>query len=106
MGQIVTSAALDANRTAGSKDIAPDDSTLLQIRQAGKDKVMAAYRLCVTQDGDIATVTLLKSTGFTTFDAKIENTIRNKWRYRPFLVNGKRTPVCSSFGFTYWPRVL
>ena len=104
--QIVTPAVLDANRKAGNKDIIPDLATQNEIRKAGKDKVIAAYRLCVTQDGDISSVTQLKSTGFARFDAKIANTIREKWHYRPFLIAGKRAPVCSNFGFSYWPRVL
>jgi hypothetical protein len=43
----------------------------------------------------------LRSSGFAAYDEKIQATIRRDWRYRPFLVNGKATPVCTAFRFIY-----
>ena len=106
MAQVITPQALDANRIAGTKDISPDGTTLLAIKQAHRDKVTAAFKLCVNAEGAVSTIAPLQSTGFEAFDAKIESTIRDKWRYRPFLMDGRRSPVCTKFSFVYWPPVL
>ena len=97
----VASVALDANRIAGDKNIVPDDSTQTEMRRRGSDKVIGAFKLCLTTSGDIGSVSLVKSTGFTDYDWKIQTTIRNKWRYKPFLVNGTPSAVCTAVRFVY-----
>jgi outer membrane biosynthesis protein TonB len=97
----VASVAFDANRIAGDKNIVPDDSTKSEMRRRGSDKVIGAFKLCLTASGDIGNVSLIKSTGFTDYDGKIQATIRTKWRYKPFLVNGQASPVCTAVRFVY-----
>jgi eukaryotic-like serine/threonine-protein kinase len=97
----VASVAFDANRIAGDKNIVPDDSTKSEMRRRGSDKVIGAFKLCLTASGEIGTVSLIKSTGFTDYDGKIQTTIRTKWRYKPFLVNGQASPVCTAVRFVY-----
>ena len=97
----VSPTALDANRIAGEKNIVPDDVTRTEIYSSGKDKLIGSYKLCITVDGNIASVTQLKSTGFAPYDQKIMNTIRSGWRYRPFMVDGKAAPVCTAVTFIY-----
>jgi serine/threonine protein kinase len=99
--QIVTPSALDANRIAGEKEIIPDENTQSEIGRAGVEKVAGSFKLCVAADGNVSTVTQLKSTGFPAYDSKIQNTIRGKWRYRPFIVDGKPTAVCTAVRFIY-----
>jgi len=93
--------ALDALRIAGEKMIVPDDVTKTEISRSGKDKLIGSYKLCLTMDGNIASVTQLKTTGFQAYDSKIISTIRAEWRYRPFMVNGKAAPVCTAVTFIY-----
>jgi serine/threonine protein kinase len=99
--QAVTPSALDANRIGGDRRIAPDENTMVLIKRSGSDSVAAAFKVCVTADGSIGAVTQLKSTGFPSYDETIQNTIRRDWRYRPFVVNGKGTPVCTAYRFAY-----
>jgi protein TonB len=99
--QNVAPTALDANRIAGEKNIVPDDVTKTEISRSGKDKLIGSYKLCLTADGNISSVVQLKSTGFPAYDSKIQTTIRGEWRYRPFMVNGKPTPVCTAVTFIY-----
>ncbi|HET7505432.1 MAG TPA: protein kinase [Kofleriaceae bacterium] len=99
--QNVAPTALDANRISGEKDIVPDDLTQAEIGRSGVATLIGSYKVCITTDGAISTVTPLKSTGFSAYDAKILNTIRTKWRYRPFMVNGKATAVCTAVRFIY-----
>jgi periplasmic protein TonB len=97
----VAPTALDANRIAGEKNIVPDDVTKTEISRSGKDKLIGSYKLCITAEGNISAVNQLKSTGFVAYDQKITSTIRGEWRYRPFMVNGKATPVCTAVTFIY-----
>ncbi|HEU4731200.1 MAG TPA: protein kinase [Kofleriaceae bacterium] len=99
--QNVAPTALDANRIAGEKDIIPDDLTQAEIGRSGVSTLIGSYKVCITTDGTINAVTPLKPTGFSAYDAKILNTIRTKWRYRPFMVNGKATAVCTAVRFIY-----
>ncbi len=99
--QNVASTALDANRIAGDKDIMPDTTTQTEIARAGVERIVGTYKLCVAADGSIGAVTPIKSSGYPMYDVKIQNTIRTRWRYRPFMVNGKPTPVCTAVRFTY-----
>jgi hypothetical protein len=99
--QTVAPTALDANRVSGEKDIVPDDITQAEIGRAGVATLVGSYKVCITTDGSITTVTPLKATGFPAYDTKIQNTIRSKWRYRPFMVNGKATAVCTAVRFIY-----
>jgi serine/threonine protein kinase len=99
--QNVAPMALDANRIAGEKDIIPDDITQAEIGRAGVTSLVGSYKVCITTDGSIAGVTPLKATGYPAYDTKIQDTIRSRWRYRPFMVNGKATAVCTAVRFIY-----
>jgi hypothetical protein len=99
--QTVAPTALDANRIAGEKEIVPDANTQSEIGRAGVDKIVGSYKLCITAEGAINTVTPIKSTGFPAYDTKIQNTIRAQWKYRAFIINGKATPVCTAVRFIY-----
>jgi len=99
--QVVAPAALDANRIAGERTILPDEMTMGAIGRSGNTTLISSYKVCVTAEGAVASVSQLKGTGFAAYDAKIASAIRSDWRYRPFLVNGKATPVCTAFRFIY-----
>jgi hypothetical protein len=71
------------------------------IGRAGADTLVSTYKICVTSEGAINTVTQIRSTGFPAYDEKIRSTIRHDWRYRPYVVNGKPTPVCTALRFAY-----
>jgi protein TonB len=93
--------ALEQTRIAGEKMIVPDDVTKTEISRSGKDRLVGSFKLCITADGNIKSVNQLKSTGFSSYDSKIQNTIRGDWRYRPFMVNGKAVEVCTAVTFIY-----
>ncbi|HMG24961.1 MAG TPA: protein kinase, partial [Kofleriaceae bacterium] len=99
--QVIAPNALDANRISGDKSIVPDEATQGAIGRSGTDKLVGSYKLCVTAEGAISTVAMLKSTGFPAYDEKIAATIRRDWRFRPFVANGKPTAVCTAIRFMY-----
>jgi hypothetical protein len=100
--QPVPPTLLEANRLRGDKDIEPDAPTKAQIAKSGKDRLIGSYKLCIDTQGAVATVTLLKSTGFSDYDAKLRREMQ-QWAYRPYVINGKATPVCSAATFIYSP---
>lgn len=93
-------AELEANRTSGEREIAPDDATRTEIAQAGKGKLVGAFKFCLDVAGAVSTVTQLKSTSFSAYDTKIQERMRT-WRYRPYLIDGHPAPVCSVVTITY-----
>jgi outer membrane biosynthesis protein TonB len=99
--QNIAVTVLDANRTAGSKEIAPDGATRTEMSRAGLDKITGRFKLCVTVEGNIGSVSVMKSTGFPNYDDRIQSTIRSQWRFKPFVISGKSTPVCTVVSFIY-----
>jgi len=93
--RVVTAAVFAANRTAGENEIMPDEATRTEMRHNGSVAAVGAYKICVGGDGKIDSVTVLKSTGYPAYDARIQSTIFTTWRYRPIIVDGRPGPVCS-----------
>ena len=99
--QNVPPTLLEGSRIAGEKQIVPDDVTKTEISRSGKDRIIGSFKLCLTNAGAISSVTQLKSTGFPAYDNKILTKMRNEWRYKPYMVNGKAVPVCTAVTFIY-----
>jgi hypothetical protein len=78
--------SLETNRIAGTKLILPDDKTKKEFRQSKRDKMIGSFKLCIDEQGAVDRVSLLKSTGFAAYDAKIILEM-NAWAYRPYQVN-------------------
>jgi hypothetical protein len=93
---------LEARRIRGNPGIQPDpaDATVIAIEDIG---VVPVVKMCLDEGGNVAEATLLTSSCFAGYDAKLLSQIRG-WKYRPFLVDGKPTPVCTSVVFIYRPR--
>jgi protein TonB len=97
---MVAPTALAALRTAGEAQIHPDDVTKTEIQRSGKAKVVASFKLCVTAGGGVQSLTQLKSSGFPAYDAKIKREMAG-WKYRPFMINGRPSQVCTAVTFIY-----
>lgn len=96
----VVPTALEQQRIAGNRQILPDNLTKQEIARSGRNELIGVYKVCITEAGSIANVVQLKSTGFPAYDLQIQREISD-WRYRPFLVNGRPTPVCTAVRFVY-----
>lgn len=99
--QIAPLAAVEGQRIAGRKDLAPDDKVKLAMRNAGKDRLVVPIKMCLDATGTPTTASLLKSSGYPSYDALLTSTITKTWRYRPFMINGHATPVCTAVTFIY-----
>ena len=78
-------------RIAGDKTILPDDKAFSR---------RAAFKFCVDESGRVAAVTLLQTSGDEAYDAKIIAKMQ-QWAYRPVIVDGHPTAVCSAITFIY-----
>lgn len=79
----------------------PDQLTQDQIRVLRRYRVIGLFHVCITEGGNVASITMLQSTGFQAYDARLLKGIRY-WRYRPFLVDGQPVPVCTRASYTYF----
>jgi protein TonB len=100
--KVVPQVALEAQRISGEKDIQPPNDVATQMARSGKGTV-GVVKMCLTEGGTVKSLTILKSTTYPAYDNKIKSKM-HEWRYRPFQVNGKAVPVCTSVTFIYRPR--
>ena len=87
-------------RLEGSESIPPDDSARVELESAGGGTVVGAFQFCVDPAGKATKVRPLESTGFASYDKKIESALGN-WAFKPYIVDGKPTEACSSVVFVY-----
>ncbi|MEZ4364626.1 MAG: energy transducer TonB [Kofleriaceae bacterium] len=99
----VASTALEQQRIAGEPRILPDDATAQQIARDHAAEVRGVVKLCLSADGDVRSASMLRSTSFPAYDAKLEREMRT-WRYRPYRVDGVATPVCTVITVIYRQR--
>ena len=102
--QVLPPNALSALWVSGdNRDIHPPDTVVTQMTRDGKDHAVGVFKLCLSTGGDVTSVAMLKSTGYDPYDHRIAAAIHN-WRYRPFMVDNKPAPVCSSVRFEFTIR--
>lgn len=93
---------LENARLGGERDIVPDADTQREIATAGKPRLVGTFKLCVNTSGAVASIKMLKSTGFERYDQTIERGMHT-WKYSPLVFDGKPTPVCTAVTFIYTP---
>jgi TPR repeat protein len=91
---------LESLRIAGDKLIVPDDQTKAAISLSGKNRLVGSFKLCITTEGQVASVVRLKSTGVPSYDEKIERELHT-WRYSPFWIDGRPVKACTAVTFIY-----
>ncbi len=98
--QIVPQVALKANFISGDRNPVPPESVKILMTKTGESRTVATVKMCLTVSGGVQSVRLVKSSGYQEYDQKILRSMRG-WKYRPFKVNGKPTPVCTAVTFIY-----
>lgn len=97
---VIPPTAFEQQRIAGDKLIFPDDATKVAIHRAGVTRLIVPLKVCVTRTGDVDVAAVLKPSGFPAYDAHLVDEVR-RWRYTPFVIDGRPTPVCSIVQFVY-----
>lgn len=70
------------------------------MKRAGIDRVVAAFEMCLDDEGAVTRVQTLESSGYPAYDEHLRSGIET-WRYRPFEKEGKPVPVCTVVTFIY-----
>jgi TonB family protein len=87
-------------RIDGNTKISPDVLTATQIARAGNPSVIGVFNVCIDSAGNVADISVLRSTEFSSYDAKIQREIRG-WRYQPVTLDGKPSPACTVVTLVY-----
>lgn len=90
-------------RTSGEDQIYPPDTVKQSMQRDGKTDLRAVVQVCVSAGGRVDSTRLMKSTGYQAYDDELQSKIRD-WGYRPYMVGGKASPMCSVVMFTYHVR--
>jgi TonB family protein len=88
---VIAPSRLEVLRIAGEKTIVPYDKNVSRH---------SSFKFCVDESGRVTTVTLLQPSGDDRYDAKIMAAV-HQWAYRPVIVDGHPTAVCSAITFIY-----
>jgi hypothetical protein len=86
-------------RLTGEATIAPGDAAQQAIAAAGTPPAVAIVRVCLTPEGTIESIRMVKSTKITAYDEQLVNTIKATWTFEPFAIDGKPSAVCAPFTF-------
>ncbi|MBT8493938.1 MAG: energy transducer TonB [Deltaproteobacteria bacterium] len=98
--KIVPVQVLKGLRIAGESNIQPPSKATVAMERSGKSRVVATAKMCLTEGGRVKSVSLIKRSGYPTWDRKIRAKMKS-WKYKPYRVNGKAIPVCTSVTFIY-----
>jgi len=87
-------------RLAGDQQVYPSASTLALMARDRTPRIVATLKLCLTADGDIASVKLVESSRYAAYDTALLAAVRT-WRYAPAQANRATLPACSMVTFVY-----
>ena len=87
-------------RQSGEDQISPDDTTKMKMQRDGLNQVIATIKMCLSARGTVTSLSVLKSSGYPSYDRKIQSKMR-QWRYKPYRADGKPVPVCTPVTFIY-----
>jgi len=91
---------VEGQRIAGERTIVPGDDARAQMRVMGVERVTGRFRVCIDETGHVETVLPVQSTRIAPYDRKLIYAMRS-WVYRPYLIDGQPTAVCTSVTFIY-----
>ena len=100
--KIVPVQVLKGLRISGEEQITPPSKALVDMERSGKSRVVASAKMCLTEGGRVKSVSIIKPSGFPSWDRKITTKMK-VWKYKAYRVNGKAIPVCTSVTFVYKP---
>lgn len=100
-GRVVPQTVLEARRLRGEPGILPDppDVQAMAIEETG---TVAVVKMCLDERGHVRDATILKTSCFPRYDAKLLAQIKT-WQYSPLIADGEPAPVCTSLTFIYRP---
>jgi TonB family protein len=98
---IVPAKMIEGYRVAGDPQIQPPEPVRAEMAQKQQRQATGTIRMCLARDGSVASLRVMKSTGYATYDERLTTHMR-EWRYRPYrLAGGNAVPVCTAVTFIF-----
>lgn len=97
---VVPPSVIRGMRIAGDTQPHPSDVDKTAMARDGKDRIVASFKTCVDERGNVASVAMLKSSGYPGYDAVLSQTMFG-WRYRPYEIGGQAVKACGIVTFVY-----
>lgn len=88
-------------RISGDPNVVPPDPVKQEMASARQALLTGAYKVCVDVDGSVTAVTALSPSGHPDFDRLVIERARS-WQYRPALLDGKPTRICTGVTLVYY----
>lgn len=96
----VTAAAIGSKRIAGRTHVTPPRPVKRVMALRHIRQLSASLKLCLSDYGFPANITLRKSSRSALYDFKLLDAMRT-WRYTPYKEDGTARPVCTTVTFVY-----
>jgi len=97
---IVPPNVLTMMRISGSTQVHPSDPVKNEMLRDGRSQSIGVVQVCVSETGDVSSVTLMKSTKYPAYDQRLIEAVHG-WTYRPYAAKGRNVKVCGVVTFVY-----
>ena len=88
-------------RISGDPNVVPSDSVKQEMVSARQALLTGAFKVCVDLDGNVTAVTAISPSGHPDFDRLVIERAKT-WHYRPGLLDGTPTRVCTGVTLVYY----
>lgn len=88
-------------RISGDPNVVPPDSVKQEMLSARQALLTGAFKVCVDPDGKVTAVTAISPSGHPDFDRLVLERAKT-WHYRPGLLDGQPTRVCTGVTLVYY----
>jgi TonB family protein len=99
----VAPTVLSALRISGETQIHPSTVTQNAMIRSDTRSARTVFVVCVATDGRVASASLRVASKFPEYDEALQSAIE-RWRYRPYTVDGAPVQACSTVEFHYTLR--
>lgn len=97
---VVPPSVIRGMRISGETQLHPSDLDKTAMSRDGKERVTASFKTCVNPAGAVASVAMIKSSGYPAYDQEIAAAMR-AWRYRPYVIGSQAVMACGIVTFVY-----
>jgi TonB family protein len=92
--------ALESHQVSGNRDISPSKETKDSMLHYHLDSLSGTIALCINTAGIVTRSEIKIQSGYEEYDNQLVAATR-AWRYRPYLINDRPAPACSTVEFLY-----
>jgi TonB family protein len=98
--EIVIPAVIKGMRKRGNTQIQMSEVDKTQLLRAGKHRANATVKVCVSANGSVMSLAIVRGSGISGWDAAILAAVR-AWEYEPHRIGKRAVPVCGMVTFLY-----